>query len=43
MPSSPRTIYLATALLVSPAKNILLVRKHGTRFVYATWGQARNR
>ena len=39
MPSSPRTIYLATALLVSPAKNILLVRKHGTRFFMQPGGK----
>ena len=39
MPSSPRTIHLATALLVSPAKNILLVRKHGTRFFMQPGGK----
>ena len=39
MPSSPQTIYLATALLVSPTKNILLVRKHGTRFFMQPGGK----
>ncbi|GCD75711.1 phosphohydrolase [Acetobacter pasteurianus NBRC 3299] len=39
MPSSPRTIYLATALLISPAKSILLVRKHGTRFFMQPGGK----
>lgn len=39
MPSSPQTIYLATALLISPAKNILLVRKHGTRFFMQPGGK----
>ncbi len=39
MPSSLRTIYLATALLVSPAKNILLVRKQGTHFFMQPGGK----
>ncbi|KDE19639.1 DNA mismatch repair protein MutT [Acetobacter aceti 1023] len=37
--STPHTIYLATALLMSPARNILLVRKQGTRFFMQPGGK----